>query len=219
MSARVPGQAGGITLHDWIAADRLFLSYLATDVTNVPVHLRIMFAGMHRMNAIGHAEFGDGELAEVVGTSSTAGSFRKAIRTLKEMKILMEESSARCLVFAPRLVDRGKGSRSCRTHRLGEHADKPKRIRKDRKVQGKPIVRPDESGPVEVGGVTSETGSRIFKAVPADAPEPSIHDWVRLLDLAAALKDSPIARAIEKVVADIEPWAAAEREVSRRDWP
>ena len=82
---------------------------------------RIGFAAMARANRDGHAEFCQGELAELLGSADrpvSGSTASNAIREAKELGYVGPESRVRCLVLNHDEADQGGGGYGCRTHRL-----------------------------------------------------------------------------------------------------
>jgi hypothetical protein len=87
--------------------------------------MRVWFLALSRMNRIGHAEFGMGEVAQRLQTvdeatgevkTPSAPAVSKAIAKLKGSGLLAQESHARCLVVPSTLAQNGKGASVCRQH-------------------------------------------------------------------------------------------------------
>lgn len=88
-----------------------------------PVHplvYRVQFAARGWINRIGHAQFAEGELAEILGKGgkpARGDSLSNAIREAKRRGLIAEESNVRCLVIHPNVVQNGgHGTRSCKVH-------------------------------------------------------------------------------------------------------
>lgn len=86
-----------------------------------PLPYRVYFAAMGRANRIGHAEFAEGELRQLLrrqdGTLRSESSVSNAIREAKGRGLVHRDSSARCLVLPPHHFQKaGKGSAICDVH-------------------------------------------------------------------------------------------------------
>ncbi len=86
-----------------------------------------MFLAVARVNQLGHAEFGPGQLREELGTVDvvtgaitpvSASTVSRALRQARDEGYLHRDSSARCLVVPSLLVDCGTGGASCTYHRI-----------------------------------------------------------------------------------------------------
>ena len=78
----------------------------------MPVWIRVgaLAFGCHRRN--GHANFGPGEIAEILGTPGnplSASSVSNAIKLAKNAGWIANESNSRCLVVPPHAVQGGLG--------------------------------------------------------------------------------------------------------------
>lgn len=74
------------------------------------IRLAALALGCHRRN--GHANFRQGEIAEILGTPGnplSASSVSNAIRLAKKAGWIAQESGARCLVVPPHAVQGGLG--------------------------------------------------------------------------------------------------------------
>lgn len=84
---------------------------------------RVEFAALARCNKAGHAQFGRGELAQILG-DERSGSYRPAAssevtRAIKEGKVrgaILPESCARCVVVSPDMASQGRGGNGCMVH-------------------------------------------------------------------------------------------------------
>jgi hypothetical protein len=88
-----------------------------------PSWLRVRYAAEGWSNRIGHAEFGSGQLAAILGydpeTPNARSGTSRAIAHAKAHGLIAPESDVRCLVLP--LGDRRKSGRSgdyCREHRI-----------------------------------------------------------------------------------------------------
>lgn len=81
--------------------------------------IRVHFAALGWANQIGHAEFGPGELAQLLGIGHGRPADKataKAIAAAKEVGLVSPESGQRCLVLPSTLFQKGKGSVVCKYH-------------------------------------------------------------------------------------------------------
>ena len=93
---------------------------------SLPDWLRLASLAFGRHKANGHANFGSGEIAKLLGKHDSDGLVRplsnsavsNAIRRAKELGFIANVSYARCLVVPPHAVTHGLGSRyeRCRIH-------------------------------------------------------------------------------------------------------
>ena len=82
--------------------------------------LRLVLIAGAFSNSIGHAEFADGELQELLDIPRS--TLNSALRAAKETELLEESSSLRCLVLHRSLAQprESRGSYGCRFHKIGE---------------------------------------------------------------------------------------------------
>jgi hypothetical protein len=92
---------------------------MAKDERINPRAFRVHFAALGWANQIGHAEFGPGELAQVLGIGCGRTADRaanKAVAAAKGMGLVLPESGLRCLALPYTLFQKGKGSLVCKHH-------------------------------------------------------------------------------------------------------
>ena len=92
----------------------------------LPDWLRLAALAFGKHKANGHANFGTGEIANLLGRRSPDGQLKplsgsavsNAIRRAKELGFIADQSHARCLVVPPHAVTNGLGKayESCRIH-------------------------------------------------------------------------------------------------------
>ena len=107
----------GIT---WGAVSQTEMHRLATDVRHELAY-RVHYMALARANAIGHAEFGAGELRELLrnkaGEPTRDTTVSAAVRKARDLGLIQRESTVRCLVLSQHQFRRNdRASRSCRTH-------------------------------------------------------------------------------------------------------
>ncbi|WP_199853752.1 hypothetical protein [Plantactinospora sp. BB1] len=93
---------------------------MAKDERISPRAFRVHFAALGWANQIGHAEFGPGELAQVLGIGCGRQADKaadKAVTAAKTMGLVLPESGLRCLVLPYTLFQKGKGTVVCNHHR------------------------------------------------------------------------------------------------------
>ncbi|KOU24075.1 hypothetical protein ADK52_15000 [Streptomyces sp. WM6372] len=104
----------------WSAVSKSECERFARDPGLGDLSLRLYFAAIWRMNAIGHAEFFTGELAEVLADKSnrplSGSGLPNAIKRAKTKGLVGADSNSRCLTLPHHHVQTAKGGRSCRTH-------------------------------------------------------------------------------------------------------
>lgn len=92
---------------------------LAKDEKTGPRYTRVHFAALGYANQIGHAEFGPGELAQVldIGHGRQADiAANKAVIQAKNAGLVAPESGLRCLVLPHYMFQTGKGTVECHWH-------------------------------------------------------------------------------------------------------
>lgn len=98
---------------------------MAKDENISPRHIRVHFAALGYGNQIGHAEFGQGELAQILGVGygrDADKAAHKAVAAAKALGLVLPESGLRCLVLPHTQFQKGKGTVSCAYHgaRIGD---------------------------------------------------------------------------------------------------
>lgn len=93
---------------------------------DLPFWLRLASLALGKHKANGHANFGAGEIARLLGKRGPDGQVKalsdsavsNAIRRAKELGFIADQSYARCLVVPPHAVTHGLGSayERCRIH-------------------------------------------------------------------------------------------------------
>ncbi|MFJ5542423.1 hypothetical protein [Micromonospora chalcea] len=81
--------------------------------------VRVHFAALGYGNQIGHAEFGPGELAQVLGIGHGRAADKaasKAVDAAKAMGLVGPDSGLRCLTLPTTQFQKGKGSVVCKYH-------------------------------------------------------------------------------------------------------
>jgi hypothetical protein len=118
------GFAGG---SPWAAFSQNEMYKLAGEPSTGPLHIRVLFAAMGKMNALGHAELRVGELARILGTVTDTGevvacrrdSVSAAIKEAKSRGLIAPESKARCLVLRHHIFQKSTKDRwRCSVHDL-----------------------------------------------------------------------------------------------------
>lgn len=104
----------------WGAVSQTEMHRLATDVRHGLAY-RVHYMALARANAIGHAEFGAGELRELLlnraGEPTRDTTVSAALRKARKLGLIQPESTVRCLVLSHHQFRRNdRASRSCRTH-------------------------------------------------------------------------------------------------------
>ncbi|MEU2611815.1 hypothetical protein ABZ570_09565 [Micromonospora sp. NPDC007271] len=92
---------------------------MAGDPNINPRAFRVHFAALGWANQIGHAEFGPGELAQILGIGYGRAAdlaANKAVTAAKGMNLILPQSGLRCLVLPHTLFQTGKGSVVCKFH-------------------------------------------------------------------------------------------------------
>ncbi|MFD6640303.1 hypothetical protein ACFWDN_31305 [Micromonospora chalcea] len=92
---------------------------MARDENINPRAFRVHFAALGYANQIGHAEFGPGELAQILGIGCGRPADKatdKAVAAAKQMGLILPASGIRCLVLPHSLFQTGKGTTYCRFH-------------------------------------------------------------------------------------------------------
>jgi hypothetical protein len=122
MSSRI-GFGPGVP---WAAFSQLEMGLWAQRSDIQPLATRVLFAAMSRVNRAGHAAFGKGELADMLGrlddrtgeiVSARADTVSKAITAAKRVGFVMDDSTARCLVLPGWAFQRNSGgAASCTVH-------------------------------------------------------------------------------------------------------
>lgn len=88
----------------------------------LPRAIRVHFAALGYGNRIGHAEFGPGELAQVldIGHGRAADKAAdKAVAAAKALGLVGPDSGLRCLTLPHTLFQKGKGTIECKYHGVG----------------------------------------------------------------------------------------------------
>ncbi|MFI5496939.1 hypothetical protein [Actinoplanes sp. NPDC051859] len=90
----------------WVAVSQNEAYRWAGEADQEALHIRVVFAALGRMNSLGHAQFGFGELARLIGTVAEGevkarrrDSVSAAIKAAKKRGFIAPESNARCLVL------------------------------------------------------------------------------------------------------------------------
>jgi hypothetical protein len=87
-----------------------------------PLWFRVYFAAIGWANRIGHAEFAEGQLADILdreGSPYPGQDVQKAITAAKRHGLIQPESGARCLVLPGHHFQKdGKGTGSCKVHNV-----------------------------------------------------------------------------------------------------
>jgi hypothetical protein len=88
--------------------------------------VRVLFAALGRHGRTGHAPFGVGELARILGSAdrdtgrlapARKDTVSKAIGAAKRQDYVTSESNARCLVLSQAIFQRASGAKTpCRVH-------------------------------------------------------------------------------------------------------
>lgn len=85
-----------------------------------PMWLRVHYAAMGWANRIGHAEFAEGALAQILGYGDHPNGKQhtnKAIRKALQLDLVHRDSGSRCLVLPRQYAQQnGYGAASCRVH-------------------------------------------------------------------------------------------------------
>lgn len=111
----------------WAAFSQHEMYKLAGEASSGPLHIRVLFAAMGKMNALGHAELRVGELARILGTVTATGevqacrrdSVSTAIKEAKGRGLIAPESKARCLVLRHHIFQKSTKARwRCSVHDL-----------------------------------------------------------------------------------------------------
>jgi hypothetical protein len=111
----------------WAAFSQDEMYKLAGKASSGPLHIRVLFAAMGKMNALGHAELRVGELARILGTVTATGevqacrrdSVSTAIKEAKGRGLIAPESKARCLVLRHHIFQKSTKARwRCSVHDL-----------------------------------------------------------------------------------------------------
>lgn len=111
----------------WAAFSQDEMYKLAGEASSGPLHIRVLFAAMGKMNALGHAELRVGELARILGTVTATGevqacrrdSVSTAIKEAKGRGLIAPESKARCLVLRHHIFQKSTKARwRCSVHDL-----------------------------------------------------------------------------------------------------
>lgn len=92
---------------------------MARDESINPRAFRVMFAALGYANQIGHAEFGPGELAQVLGIGHGRAADKaadKAVAAAKSMGLVGPVAGLRCLVLPTTQFQKGKGTVVCHFH-------------------------------------------------------------------------------------------------------
>ncbi len=110
----------------WVAISQPGLQTLSSRGA-VPLHLRLWFLAAARVNEVGHAEFSPGQLCQELSTVDhstgelrvpSASTVSHALKRAKEEGYLHRDSSARCLVVPPLVINCGTGGARCSYHRI-----------------------------------------------------------------------------------------------------
>ncbi|WP_067496986.1 hypothetical protein [Actinoplanes sp. TFC3] len=103
----------------WGAYSQREMARWATDEKNGPLWIRVLFAALGRHNSTGHAPFGVGELARILGrTEERLDSVSGALRTAKKRGFIHPASNARCIVLPHHTFQKASRDRPpCRVHR------------------------------------------------------------------------------------------------------
>lgn len=127
----------GIHFDEWGAVDQHQARRLARDPEVAPLYLRVVLAAMGWSNLIGHAEFAQGGLALVLqSTDPTTGEIsipsrsqvNAAIKRAKDMDLIHESSTFRCLVTQTWWEKSGgRGGRTCAHHGIRSRSARHKR--------------------------------------------------------------------------------------------
>jgi hypothetical protein len=85
---------------------------------------RVLWAALWRANGIGHAEFEPDELRKLLvtkdGEPSGESVTATAVRRARELRLVEEGSTVRCLIVSQHLYRRrGRTSMRCGTHHIG----------------------------------------------------------------------------------------------------
>jgi hypothetical protein len=84
----------------WGAYSQREMARWATEATSGPLWIRVLFAALGRHNSTGHAPFGVGELARILGrTEARLDSVSGALREAKIRGFILPASNARCIVL------------------------------------------------------------------------------------------------------------------------
>jgi hypothetical protein len=92
---------------------------MAKDENINPRAFRVHFAALGYANRISHAEFGPGELAQILGIGNGRQADKaadKAVAAAKQMGLILPQSGIRCLVLPHTLFQTGKGTTCCKFH-------------------------------------------------------------------------------------------------------
>ncbi|MGN9917662.1 hypothetical protein [Micromonospora palomenae] len=100
---------------------------MARDESINPRAFRVHFAALGWANQIGHAEFGPGDLAQMLGIGYGRAADKaadKAVAAAKSMGLVGPDSGLRCLTLPGTMFQKGKGSVDCKYHgaRIGQGA-------------------------------------------------------------------------------------------------
>ena len=104
----------------WGAVSQVEFRRFARDPRHTHVY-RVYFAALGWANLIGHAEFGQDELRQVLadgdGRVPSPQRVSQAVKAARDLGLVGGDSKARCLVLPHVQFQRGgMGSRSCRVH-------------------------------------------------------------------------------------------------------
>lgn len=104
---------------EWGAYSQPGMLLLARTQEVKPLAVRVLFAAMGRHDINGHAPFRPRELADILRTvdmetgevrSAQSDTVSDALRQAKEVGYVLPESTARCVVLAPHMFQKGKGA-------------------------------------------------------------------------------------------------------------
>ena len=103
----------------WGAYSQREMARWATTASSGPLWIRVLFAALGRHNSTGHAPFGVGELAQILGRPDTRlDSVSGALREAKKRQFILPASNARCIVLPHHAFQKASRDRPpCRVHR------------------------------------------------------------------------------------------------------
>lgn len=100
---------------NWGGIHQVEYRRMASNEKTGPRFTRVHFAALGYANRIGHAEFGPGELAQVLGIG-VGRAADKAVKQAKDAGLVGKDSGTRCLVLPHTMFQTGKGSAECHYH-------------------------------------------------------------------------------------------------------
>lgn len=119
-----PAPNAKIYFAEWGAVGADEVLTFATHQFSTPLANRLLFVAMARSNRIGHAQFGVGELRDLLGVVNkstgelakpSAAGISNAIASARSQGLLLEESSARCLQLPGWWQKAGVRESNCQT--------------------------------------------------------------------------------------------------------